>query len=112
MRDTFFVHVLANTRSPRPVLYVGITDDLVLRVAQHRCEPTGFTGRYHVDKLVYFESFSDVNVAIAREKQIKGWRREKKIALVERFNPGWTELLPPGGPSTPSQQTSAPPRLL
>ncbi|MBE0481397.1 MAG: GIY-YIG nuclease family protein [Dehalococcoidia bacterium] len=75
------------------VLYTGITNNLERRVSQHKCRSTqGFTSRYSIRKLVYFEETPDVLSAIAREKQIKGWIRKKKIALIEDSNPGWADL--------------------
>lgn len=74
-------------------LYTGVTNDLERRVCQHK-EKTqeSFTKRYNVTRLVYFEDFRDIGDAIAREKQIKGWRRSKKIALIESQNPKWKDL--------------------
>ena len=78
------------------VLYIGVTSDLQGRIAQHRSRSIpGFTAKYGCDILVFFESFCDVNVAIAREKQLKGWKRAKKVALIETTNPEWRELKPP-----------------
>ncbi len=75
------------------VLYIGMTNNLELRVSQHKSKRIpGFTSAYNTTKLVYFESFSNVNDAIAREKQWKGWRRSKKIALLEAINPKWRDL--------------------
>ena len=74
-------------------LYVGITNNLVRRVVEHKAgEIAGFTRRYHVDRLVYIESFRDLRAGIAREKQIKSWRREKKLALIAHMNPTWLDL--------------------
>lgn len=74
-------------------LYIGITNDLVRRVRQHKHHTFGgFTEKYDVDRLLYYESFHEVTNAIAREKQLKGWRREKKIALIEKMNPKWEDL--------------------
>ena len=74
-------------------LYVGVTSDLVKRMWEHREELfPGFTSRYGVKRLLYFEQTDDVWAAIAREKQIKGWRRSKKEALVRTLNPGWRDL--------------------
>lgn len=86
----YSVYILAsNSRR----LYVGVTSDLERRVAQHQLgELSGFAEKYQIRKLVYFEQTSDVRVAIAREKQIKRWRREKKLALIELVNPGWHDL--------------------
>ena len=75
------------------VLYTGVTTDLQRRVGEHRDGvPKGFTARYRVSRLVYFEEFDDICDAIAREKQIKAGPREKKLALVESTNPGWLDL--------------------
>ena len=74
-------------------LYVGITSELVKRVYEHKQKLVeGFTKKYNITKLIYFEDTNDVNAAIAREKQIKGWIRNKKIALIETINPGWRDL--------------------
>jgi putative endonuclease len=86
----YFVYVLA---SRSRTLYVGVTGDLQRRVHEHKHQLVpGFASRYRVDRLVYFESTPDVRAAIAREKQIKGWRREKKIALIATRNPTWRDL--------------------
>jgi putative endonuclease len=75
------------------VLYTGITSDLNKRVGEHKQGLIpGFTKRYKVHRLVYYESTSDVNAAIAREKQIKKWRREKKVKLIEALNRDWNDL--------------------
>src|ERR1051325_226554 len=89
----FYVYMMTN-RS-RVVLYTGITNSLVRRVWQHqKAEIEGFTRAYRVNRLVYYERFNDPRDAIAREKEIKGWRREKKNALVETMNAKWTDLSP------------------
>ncbi len=89
----FYVYMMTN-RS-RVVLYTGITNSLVRRVWQHQSgEIEGFTKSYKANRLVYYECFDDPRDAIAREKEIKGWRREKKNALVETKNPKWTDLSP------------------
>ena len=86
----YYEYILA---SKCGVLYIGVTNDLGRRVFEHREKLfAGFTERYNVSRLVYVESFSDVRDAIAREKQLKGWRRDKKIAMIERDNPTWTDL--------------------
>jgi putative endonuclease len=90
----FYVYILANMRWRRPTLYTGVTNDIVRRVAQHRIDGSGFTGRYNVTTLVHVECMTDVRAAIAREKQIKGWTRAKKIALIEAANPAWRDLHP------------------
>jgi putative endonuclease len=75
------------------VLYIGVTNDLERRVFEHKSKLTpGFTSAYNVSKLVYFESFSNVIDAIAREKQWKSWRRQKKVTVLESKNPEWRDL--------------------
>jgi len=89
---TFHVYIVTGL-SLRRVLYVGVTSNLAARIAAHRSgSGAGFTARYHLSKLVYAEAFTHARDAIAREKQIKGWRRAHKIALIEGINPDWTEL--------------------
>ena len=74
-------------------LYVGVTGDLLKRVFQHKWkEHEGFTARYNCDRLIWFERHQDVQRAIAREKELKGWRRARKIALIESANPTWADL--------------------
>jgi putative endonuclease len=87
----YFVYIMTNRH--HTVLYTGVTNDLVRRVFQHREKTlSGFTSRYNVDKLMFYEQASDVRAAIAREKQIKGGSRRKKIALIEAMNPQWRDL--------------------
>jgi putative endonuclease len=89
---TFFVYIIAS-RSRR--LYTGVTNDLTRRLYEHKSRMNpGFASRYRVDRLMYFEETNDPEAAITREKQIKSWRREKKIALIESQNPGWVDLSP------------------
>ena len=74
-------------------LYIGVTNDLVVRVRQHQHHAFGgFTAKYEVNRLLYYEVYGDIAHAIRREKQPKGWRREKKIALIEKQNPQWRDL--------------------
>jgi putative endonuclease len=74
-------------------LYIGMTNSIYRRALQHKSgEIEGFASKYHCDRLVYYESFNDVHNAIAREKQLKGWSRAKKIALIESTNPRWEDL--------------------
>jgi putative endonuclease len=74
-------------------LYIGMTNNLYVRVRQHKSgEIEGFSSQYHCNRLVYWESFDEVLKAINREKQLKGWRRSKKIALIESLNPRWEDL--------------------
>ena len=90
----YYVYLLTNATNV--ALYTGVTNDIVRRVFEHRqhADPNSFTARYNIHKLVYMEETQDVRVAIAREKQIKGWSRRKKNALVESLNPEWKDLLP------------------
>ena len=74
-------------------MYIGVTNNLERRVLEHRNKIVkGFTSRYNVDKLVYFEKFSDINEAIKREKRLKKWNRQWKIDLIEKDNPEWKDL--------------------
>jgi len=86
----YWVYILTNKSG---TLYVGVTSDLRRRIQQHRTkEFGGFTAKYNIDKLVYCEVHQSVHDAIGREKQLKGWRREKKISLIEESNPKWRDL--------------------
>ena len=85
------VYILANYN--RRVLYTGITNNLIRRVYEHKNKLAGgFTGKYDVDKLVYYEFFEDITLAIQREKQIKAGSRKKKLDLINKFNPEWKDL--------------------
>ncbi len=87
----YYVYILTN--KVRTVLYTGVTNSLSRRIWQHKNKiMPGFTSRYNLNSLVYFEEFRNINNAIAREKQIKGWSRAKKIALVAQENPQWNDL--------------------
>ena len=87
---TYFVYIMSNESK---MIYVGVTNNLTQRVAQHKKKLVqGFTLRYNLHKLVHYEIFSDVRVAIAREKQIKGWLRGRKVALIIAKNPNWHDL--------------------
>ena len=89
----YFVYLMASGKNG--TLYVGVTSDLVKRVHQHRSNAVeGFTKRYEVHDLVWFESTSSVIAAIHKEKQIKNWKREWKIALIVKDNPEWLDLFP------------------
>jgi len=89
------------------VLYIGVTGDLLRRVMEHKeMRVPGFTARYRVTELVFFEAFGDIRIAIAREKHIKGWRRERKIALIESFNPHWRDLASELQSPTPDRVSS------
>jgi putative endonuclease len=87
----YYVYLLTNWNNK--VIYVGVTNDLVRRIYEHKNKLVdGFTKKYNINKLVYFEGSQDINVAIAREKEIKKWRREKKNILVNLMNPKWLDL--------------------
>ncbi|WP_427365269.1 GIY-YIG nuclease family protein [Candidatus Caldatribacterium saccharofermentans] len=91
MKRQYFVYIMTNPRNT--VLYTGVTGDLKRRVWEHKTKAVpGFTARYNVVKLVYFEVFDDPEEAILREKRIKGGSRAKKIALINAFNPQWRDL--------------------
>ena len=102
MSRTYWVYILAN---PTRSLYTGVTNDLQRRMTEHRLGLVqGFTARYNIDRLVHCEQFGDIRDAIAREKEIKGWRREKKIWLIELANPTWQDLGDSFLPARPEQQ--------
>ncbi len=87
----YYVYILTNANNT--VIYIGVTNDLPRRLSEHKNGAVdSFTKRYHVHKLVYFEEYLNPNDAISREKQLKGWRRSKKNALVESTNPSWSDL--------------------
>ena len=91
---SYYVYILASATNY--TVYIGVTRDLVRRVYEHKnhLDPDSFTSKYDVHKLVYFEQTSDVRAALEREKQLKGWRRSKKNALIESVNPDWRDLYP------------------
>ena len=89
-QQTYYVYIMTNRSG---TLYTGMTNDLERRVFEHKSQKIpGFTRKYKIDRLVYYEDTDDVEAAIAREKQIKGWLRKKKIALIESLNPNWEDL--------------------
>ncbi len=92
MRDyNYYVYII--TTQNNKVMYVGVTNDLARRIYEHKNKLVdGFTKKYNVSKLVYYEQTTDVYSAIEREKQIKGWRRDKKNELVDTVNPDWKDL--------------------
>ena len=93
MNSNYYVYIMTNAYNN--VMYIGVTNDLRRRVSEHKLGMNeGFTKKYQVHKLVYCEHFTDIRAAIAREKQLKGWTRVKKNALVEVTNPNWLELEP------------------
>jgi len=92
MLPMYYVYMLSNQNNK--VLYIGVTNDLVRRVYEHRNNLVdGFTKRYRMHKLVYYEATNDVYSAISREKQMKKWRRSKKDFLISRMNPDWNDLF-------------------
>jgi len=91
MGKNYYTYILSNKRNT--VLYVGVSDDLVKRVWQHKNKAVkGFTEKYNVDKLVYYEIFENPEEAIKREKQLKGGSRNDKVALINKMNPEWKDL--------------------
>jgi putative endonuclease len=94
------------TSSYRGTLYTGVTNDLERHIYEHRQKLVdGFTNKYNASKLVYHEQTDDVESAVAREKQIKGWLRRKKVALIESLNPQWRDLAEEWGGGTQPPQT-------
>ena len=89
--NTYYVYLLTNWNDK--VIYIGVTSNLKKRIYEHKNKLVkGFTEKYNLNKLIYFEESQDVISAITREKEIKKWRREKKNALVNRINPNWKDL--------------------
>lgn len=91
----FYIYIVTNPQ--RTVLYTGVTNNLAQRLIEHysnRGQPETFAGKFYCYNLIYYEIFQYVNNAIAREKEIKGWRREKKLALIKSMNPDWVFLNP------------------
>ena len=89
MKD-YFVYIMANRSG---TIYTGVTNDLARRVYEHKTKQGSiFTSKYKINKLVYYQKTTDINSAIAREKQIKGWLRSKKVALIESTNQDWDDL--------------------
>jgi putative endonuclease len=87
---TYYVYILTNRSG---TLYTGVTNSIRRRVRQHKDHLVpGFTRKYRIDRLLYYECFTDVYAAIAREKQIKGWLRRKKLDLIASLNPAWNDL--------------------
>ncbi len=92
MDKQYYVYIMTN--KGHRVLYTGVTNDLQRRVYEHKNKLVkGFTNKYNVIKLVFYEVCNDIESAILREKQIKGWLRKKKIALIESMNPEWRDLI-------------------
>ena len=89
MRD-YFVYIMSNRSH---MLYIGVTNNLERRFFEHKGKLVpGFTSHYNLNRLVYFEQTNDVDAAITREKELKGWRRDRKIVLIESVNPRWSDL--------------------
>ena len=89
---TYYVYILTNKN--KNVLYTGVTSDLVRRIYEHKqhFDRESFTAKYKVDRLIYFEETSDVHAALEREKQIKSWKRDRKLALIMESNPRFLDL--------------------
>lgn len=110
MPSAYFTYIVA---SRSHTLYIGVTGNLQKRVFQHKWkEHDGFTEHYNCDRRVWFETYQDIRDAIAREKQLKRWRREKKIALIERTNPAWVDLSRDWYEAEPADLKRATDRLL
>jgi len=93
LHKEYYVYILASNKNG--TLYTGVTSDLIKRIYEHKEElADGFTKKYHVHRLVYFERHIDIREAILREKRIKKWHREWKINLIEHDNPHWIDLYP------------------
>ena len=105
MRDhTYFTYIVA---SKSRTLYIGITSDLRHRIFEHKSKAyEGFTSRYNCNRLVWFEQSNDVNFAIAREKELKGWLRSRKIELIQSTNPTWEDLSADWFPHLKNQRTT------
>lgn len=89
--NTYYIYILVSKRNG--TLYIGMTNDLMRRVYEHKSGMiAGFTKKYSINNLVYFESTTDVNEAILREKRLKKWKRQWKIELIEKSNPDWQDL--------------------
>ena len=87
----YYVYILASKKNG--TLYIGVTNDLIKRIYEHKNKLTeGFTCKYQVNRLVYYETTSEITVALRREKQLKNWKRDWKIELIEKNNPQWKDL--------------------
>ena len=92
MNRTYYVYILAS--EPNGTLYIGLTNNLLRRTFEHENKLVeGFTSKYNVNRLVYYEQTNDINAALTREKQLKKWNRKWKINLIEKDNPQWRDLL-------------------
>jgi len=91
LMNQYYIYIMANKKEG--VLYIGVTNDLVKRTIQHQeHQVKGFTDRYNLSRLVYYEITNNINSAIEREKQLKSWHRQWKIDLIEKMNPNWSDL--------------------
>lgn len=91
MPNTYYVYILTNSSG---TLYIGVTNNLSRRIYEHKQKLVeGFTKKYNIDKLIYFEDCSNIDDAIQREKQLKGWTREKKLSLIKNTNPDMKEII-------------------
>jgi putative endonuclease len=105
---TYVVYILSSLSR---ILYIGVTNDLERRLTEHRVGLVpGFTSQYRILRLVHFECFGDIRDAIAREKELKGWRRSKKVALIELKNGTWADLAASLCPVRKQEQIPRPPR--
>lgn len=103
------MHAVYIVGSLSGTLYIGVTNNLSRRIWEHKNGTAdGFTERYRVNRLLYYENFYEIGNAIEREKQLKGWRREKKIALIEKMNPHWEDLSRDWYDRGPSTRRPAP----
>jgi len=95
MKEERFYYIYISTNKTNKLLYTGVTNNLLNRDIQHKekINIKSFRARYNVNKIVYYETYKYINDAIAREKQIKGWIREKKLKLIRSINPGWKDLV-------------------
>ena len=102
-QNFYYVYILASKRNG--TLYVGVTNDLERRIYEHKHDIVeGFTKRYGVHRLVYYEVYEDILSAIEREKQLKWWRRKWKIELIEKYNPQWKDLVDDEGSIIPLEE--------
>jgi len=93
LKEQFYVYIMSNHKNG--TLYIGVTSNLPARVFEHKSELIeGFTKKYHLHNLVYYEVYEDVRSAITREKQLKKWKRNWKINLIKKMNPQWRDLYP------------------
>jgi putative endonuclease len=93
MQKQYYIYILGSKKNG--TLYIGITNNLIQRIEQHKSkEIKGFTQKYNVTRLLYYEIYFDARIAIEREKSLKRWKRQWKMNLIERFNPYWDDIEP------------------